>query len=228
MEETQFVCYNCAEVFDKKYSTKEHIPARNLSDVLSSEYKKNRITVLCCEDCNKSYSSLDEEFRNWIGTMNNNDEFSEISGKTVKSIHRKDKALNRVSFLPNGLIGVKFKKKDIENYHIKNFKGLFYHEYNLPIKNSNYTFLVNFEDGVQQNRQLFIDYLNLFKWKKSGHDDVFQYSIQPFNIQVFNENIKKTDNIPLDDLLNEENSDMFVAIMRYNKQHGVLVIAQRK
>lgn len=86
----ELFCYNCRIPLLPADNKREHIPAQNLYEGYSPEYKKNRIVVPCCFTCNNRFSKIDQEIRDFIGigkeTMGSDDI---ITQKAVRSIMRK-------------------------------------------------------------------------------------------------------------------------------------------
>jgi len=215
--EKDIQCYNCTEFFSSKEITKEHIPAQSLFEGLSDEYKTNRITVPSCFECNNGYSKADEEFRNLIGSINKYDHLDRVSAKTSRSVLRKS-GTKRLLFDNSGkIIAVEFEDRLIKDFHIKNFKGVFYKEYGYSIPNS-YKILVNIDENDWSKQILAcIGYLkNNFLWKYSGHEDVFKYIIQPFREGV---EFNGEDFDPIED------EPYFIALLDYNKLHAAIVPA---
>lgn len=75
---------------------------------------------------------------------------------------------------------VNFDFSQFKNFHVKNFKAVFYHEYGLPI--SDYNIHVLYDKSMLNNSiYRLINYLNNnFDWKYSGDKNIFKYKIQPF------------------------------------------------
>lgn len=214
-------CYNCGKILDND-KTREHIPARTLFEGYDEKYKVNRITVPACFDCNNKYSPTDEEFRNMIGIIAKRKENNTITDKSVKSILRKEKGVNRLYFNPFGkVIGVEFCQQPIEEFHKKNFKGLFYYQYGYPLPD-NYELAVNIDENDYSEATLgFISYLKeFFEWKYSGHKDILSYCLQPFRLNITE---KDKNDLPLS---NDEN--IIVGALKYNQEHVALVFAIRK
>lgn len=215
-------CYNCGKLLGKKEETKEHIPARTLFEGYDEKYKVNRITVPACFECNNSYSPTDKEFRNMIGIIAKQKENNTITKTSVKSILGNDSGYNRLRMNIFGdIIGVTFFQKQIEDFHKKNFKGLFYYQYGYPLP-KNYELVVNIDENDYSNLTLsFIDYLkNYFEWKHSGHEDILSYCIQPFRFGIFNPGKK--------DLALNKDENLIIGILKYNREHVALVTAIRK
>jgi hypothetical protein len=216
------LCYNCRKEFDAKDITKEHIPAKNLFEGYDEKYKVNRITVPACSECNGKYSPTDEEFRNMIGVIAKRKENQKITEKAVKSILRKESGKQRLSINDLGKIsGVSFGQTPIEDFHKKNFKGLFYHQYGTVLPD-NYELFVNIDENDWSDITLgILGYLkDLFTWKHSGHPDILSYVIQPFRIGMSNPTKK--------DLSPQKDENIFVGYLDYNKEHAALVLAVRK
>ncbi len=215
-------CYNCGKELKEGQSTKEHIPAKTMFKGYDSNYKANRITVPSCFDCNNEYSRVDEEFRNMIGIKARRKENDIITEKSVKSILRKDPCKSRLRYdMEGNVYGVEFNEKDIIDYHVKNFKGVFYYQYGYPLPDC-YDITVNIDENDYSDFTLCtIGYLKeLFNWKCSGHEDIFKYCIQPYRLGVINDSKK--------DLLLEEDEKVIVGGLVYNQEHAALVYAVRK
>lgn len=209
-------CYNCGKVLAEHDVTREHIPAKNLFEGYDDSYKANRITVPACYECNQKYSLTDEEFRNVVGVISNVSDNNAVSTKSVRSILRKSKG-SRLHFDTFGFVrAVSFNKKHITDFHIKNFKGVFYNEYNLPVP-SNMTIVVDINETYDEKRMGCIGYLrDNFLWKYSGHPDIFKYILQPFR-EVISKDKK--------DLIPTASDHYFMALQVYNQSHAALVIA---
>ena len=215
-------CYNCGKELSKKEITREHIPAKTLFEGYDENYKVNRITVPACFDCNNKYSPTDEEFRNMIGIIAKRKTNNSITDKSIKSILRKENGLERLQFNPFGKVtGVEFCQQPIEEFHKKNFKGLFYYQYGFPLSD-NYELAVNIDENDYSEFTLgVIGYLKeFFEWKNSGHKDILSYCIQPFRL-----GINKTDK---NDLELSNNENIIAGAFIYNQEHAALVFAVRK
>jgi hypothetical protein len=215
------ICYNCSKKLDRISETKEHIPAKSLFEGYDESYKVNRITVSACKECNGKYSPTDEEFRNMMGIISEKTEDKKITEKSVSSVLRKDKQFERLCFNSFGKVsGVTFSQGTIEEFHIKNFKGLFMYEYGIVLPEK-YTVVVNMnENDWSETMKGILGFFELFDWKFSGHPDIFQYKLQPLRIGIRNNDksdLKPTDNEPF-----------FVGLLYYKKQHVALVLANNK
>jgi hypothetical protein len=207
-------CYNCGKYFDKKETNKEHIPAQGLYQGYDAIYKNNRITVRSCVNCNSSYSKDDEEFRNMVGIMNSAAERKMLSEKSAKSIIKINKEYNRIrTDLFGNIVGVEFNQSNIHSFHVKNFRGLYYHEYKVAISDD-YS-IVSLPEPTEKTYHLIHYLVDNFKWKISGHRDVFGYIIQPLR------EIKEQ----LIDLKPDETDKVILACMDYNNSHTALVVA---
>lgn len=214
-------CYNCGKELDNN-STKEHIPARALFDGYDEKYKTNRITVPACFDCNNKYSTTDEEFRNMIGIMAKHTENNAVTDNAVKSILRKDTEHKRLLVDSSMEVrGVTFSQQTIEDFHKKNFMGLFYHQYGYPLP-ANYKLVVDIcENGRSEFAQHMIDYLNnLFEKKVSGHEDILSYCLQPVREKITNPDKK---DLPLN-----KDENIIACMLTYNQEHTALVYAIRE
>lgn len=214
-------CYNCGIEIESNEATAEHIPAKNLFTGYDNKYKVNLITVHACSKCNGGYSPTDEEFRNMIGVISKHKENNKITEKSIRSILRKDKQLTRLDFNRlNKVSGVTFSKGTIEEFHKKNFKGLFKHQYD-KILSDNYELWVNIDENDWSNLSLgILGFLKMFDWKHSGHPDIFTYKLQPFRVDI--------ENLTKQDLKQEINEPYFVCLMEYNREHIALVVAFNK
>jgi len=214
-------CYNCGIEISKKNGnqTKEHIPAKNLFEGYDDKYKNNRITVPSCLVCNNGSIDLDNEFRDMIGTISNHNELNVIAKNTVKSIFHYNKQYNRLHINKSGEVtGVTFNKRLILDNHKKIFKGLFYDQYKKPIGSEYH--IVSTVDPTDQT-QMFVAYLqHNFKWKCSGHPDVFEYILQPFR--------ENFDNPSKKDLKYKDGERAYLGLLKYNQSHVALVFATNK
>ena len=214
-------CYNCGCLLDNSNQTKEHIPPKNLFAGYGDNYKINRIVVPACHNCNNTYSPLDEDFRNFIGTISNVKENDVISRKAAESMVANTKERNRIYVDSlNQVIGVKFDASQIEKYHIKNFKGLFYYQYGYSLP-QDYKFYVSFDnDDHSDYTSTCLSYLkNNYRWNFSGHENIFKYILQPVR--------KILENPDKNDLQIKEDDNLFACIMIYNQSHCALVCAIR-
>jgi len=214
-------CYNCSKKLEKKEVTREHIPARNLFVGYDEKYKVNRITVPSCYTCNNQYSPTDKEFRNLIGIIAKRKENNEITKKAVKSIAENPNSDRLVKNIFGEISGIKFNQTPIEDFHKKNFKGLYYFQYGKPLSDE-YTLFVNIDEADYSDFTLVVlGYLkDMFNWKYSGHSDILSYCIQPFRLGITNDS--------KEDLGLQENEDFFVGFLNYNQEHAALIIAVRK
>ncbi len=210
-------CYNCGKPISKKdgTETREHIPAQNLFAGYSDEFKMNRIVVPACKVCNGGSSTVDEEFRNMIGIISNYGEQQTISANAAKSIITHKKQFYRIRLDSAGSVkSVEFNKKLLLDNHIKVFRGLFYHQYKRPVP-SEYKVGASFDPTEFSGS--CIRYLEEnFKWKYSGHADVFDYILQPFRENLVNPD--KNDIVPV------EKEPFYFGLLRYNKSHAALVV----
>lgn len=217
------ICYNCEKPIDEKEITREHVPAKNLFEGYDEKYKVNRITVAACLKCNGEYSPTDEDFRNMIGAIAKRKENNEITEKTKRSLIRKDPERKSFSLDSLGKIsGITLNEITIEDYHKKNFKALYYAKYATTINEDEYDIYVNIDENDWSHATLgILGYLkDLFERYKSGHEDILNYSIQPFRLGIQNPS--------LEDLKPDENDNMYVGFFEYNREHAALVIAVKK
>ncbi len=212
-------CYNCGKEING-IITREHIPARALFEGFDRQYKNNIITVPACFECNNSYSSTDEEFRNMIGVIAKREANEQLTKKSVKSVLRKKDGYKRLVYESIERIdGVRFDEAHIENFHKKNFKGIFYHQYGKPLPYDFILFVSIDENDCSSATKGIISYLKgFFEWKFSGHKDIFQYCMQPVR-----ENIQQRDKEDKSDLELLDSDTLIACAMIYNQEHAALV-----
>lgn len=188
-------CYNCGNSFSEDELTKEHIPPKCFSDVYPNEFKNNRITVLCCDECNNEYSKIDADLRDMIAIAkdgrNGNDKFLEKGVNSI--IRRKVYGKDYVYDDTKGQYKISFNYKPIELLFDKCHKGMFYHKYGYPIDHDFVSQasqkLVNEKHNTANNKI----FENFHKSKPdsfiiSGHPEIFAASIlayKPSNGNTF-------------------------------------------
>lgn len=221
VNKNEIYCYNCSKKLDKKEVTREHIPAQNLFIGYDVKYKVNRITVPACYTCNNRYSPTDKEFRNLIGIIAKRKENNEIAKKAFKSITNNSKSDRFIKNIFGEISGITFNQTPIEEFHKKNFKGLYYYQFSKPLSDD-YDLFVNIDEADYSDFTLgVLGYLkDMFNWKHSGHPDILSYCVQPFRLEITNDT--------KEDLTLNENEDFVVGCMKYNQEHAALVIAVRK
>lgn len=221
MRQSDMKCYNCGNNITADQNHREHIPPKNLFEGFPIAYRETRIVVPACYTCNQSFSYADEEFRNWIGIINKNPEAGKLVEKTTRSFLRLDSKLARIYFnvFNQFPYAVKFDINVIKEFHIKNFKGLFYFNYGYPLPN-NYRVLAHFDNFFQQEKsQKLVNYLTRnFSWKVSGHENVFKYILQPF---------RSDHNFDGNDIEPNEEEKYFLAVMYYTKNHATLMLVDK-
>ncbi|WES95741.1 hypothetical protein P2W68_12820 [Chryseobacterium arthrosphaerae] len=222
-------CYNCGGELTLKNKTREHIPAKNLFNGYPDEYKLNRIVVPACFDCNNQYSQIDQEIRDVIGILNNNNELQkEVTRQAVKSIMRKSNWVNRVGMgeeLQN--ISVSFKYDDLRELHLKNFKGIFFYNYNFPLpQNFNLEIIAEGDDADErfvEIKKMIQNYLLDKDWKVSGHGDVFKYKIAMLNLK------EESDDFDFSETSNIEDCDLIICeIFYHNIINPIIFAAENK
>ena len=213
-------CYNCGKELTAENSTTEHIPARNLFAGLAEEYSQNRITVLGCFECNNSFSGIDEEFRNLIGVINNNDELSTLTKKTASSMVRGKKKIERVLLDKESgkAVNTTFDKDILIEYSSKNFRGVYCNNYGVPIS-SDFKICVRLENDFDDNSNQILNYLHNFNWQCSGHQDVFKFKLQPFR------NNYDFDGV---DIIPNGTDNIFICNLVYHNLHSAIVVAERR
>jgi hypothetical protein len=218
-------CYNCGIELTAETNHAEHVPAKNLFSTYPDEFKKELLTVPSCFDCNNDFSKIDQEIRDAIGIMNeNNDLQSEMTRKAVKSIMRRSNWINRVVSVDDGrAFEVSFSYDDFEKLHIKNFKGLFYAKYGFPIPNDYEIKIIAEGDEDNDKLQSIAKFLYGYtdegiEWNTIGHEDVFQYKIKAM---IPDKNGMIYDNVDI------KNAVGFVCTMHYHNAIKPLIIASK-
>lgn len=194
------ICYNCGIELTDEIATSEHIPAKNLFVGVPHEQKQNLLTVPACFECNQKFSAIDSEIRDMIGISNDSlVDKQELTGKAVRGIFKQKSFLERLHFDAHGqVIAVTFNQKVAVDIHTKNFRGLFFKEYQTIVPDN---FEINIIADGSPDREmtvafLFHDFLRHDNpdWKYSGHPDIFKYLISGFTTDA-NKNIVKTNDI---------------------------------
>ena len=218
-------CYNCTKELDKRSVTKEHIPAKANFVGFSNEYKVNRITVPACYKCNQDYSTIDQEIRDAIGIMNENNEMHNvITEMAVSSLLKQKNANERLIFKSGIVLGVVFDREIFKKLHIKNFKGIFYYEFGLPISND-FIFEVILEEKfeIASKYKWFNTLYNYVsdqnETKVSGHRDIFEYKLKKMNLNENNE---------LNEIGQLEDAKAFVGFINYLDSMKVVILAIRE
>lgn len=218
------ICYYCCKPIQKSELTREHIPAKNLYADLPEEFKKDLVTVPAHKICNNLFSKIDHIMRDMIGISNNSlSEKVEMTRKSVSSIQRDKKWRKRIIIDENRrLQGVTFDGDLLEMYHVKNFRGLFYHKYQKPLSKE-YVVKAIMMDGDTINDadktmfNMLIDPGKTKEWKHIGHPDVFLYKIKSFRIE-HNKLVKAKD---------MAKAKIIACAMFYHNDKGAVLIAER-
>ena len=186
----EILCYDCGQPIKKSEMSKEHIPAQCLFAGYGDKYKENRITVPAHQSCNHSYSDIDQELRDVIGiTTDNMTDKKELVSKSLRSIFSKKQNNERFSS-DSGVLYVDFNYEALRELHIKNFKGLFYHKFHIPLPEKFKIEIITEEDQdlftLGQIKDLYHTINDTFpQWEKSGHKDIFKYKVIVFDNNGF-------------------------------------------
>lgn len=214
----QNLCYDCGKIINDGEKDTEHIPAKCFYFGYGDEYKQNRITVNSHKVCNHKYSKIDQELRDAIGIMKNNQtDKSEITSKSVRSILRRKDGVERISS-SEGAFFVNFNYSHLRDLHIKNFKGIFYNKFGIPVlEKYKIEILTNGDEDIfpiDSIQTLFhsIDQ-NISNWSISGHIDIFKYKIAVI------------DNNSLSELNVNSNEQIIFCVMVYHEEIKCLAIA---
>lgn len=184
------VCYDCGCELNSSNRTKEHVPAQNLYEGFSDEFKNQRITVPACATCNGKYSKIDQEIRDLIAVKNDSEkEKIEFAGKGLRSILRRKNWKDRVYTDINGNAkGVSFDYNQLCELHIKNFKALFYRKYGFPLPKE-YKISIGTEGDELDEKwlktiQCMHDYIRTDKeWEVSGSAEVFKFILKDITLE---------------------------------------------
>lgn len=175
------ICYNCGVLLTNEDATVEHIPAKNLYEEYPSEYKKDRITVPACFDCNQLYSKIDAELRDLIAVKNESDtERIAITSKGVRSIMGRTNWKDRIFMNEEGqVIAVNFSYDDLRTFHIKNFKALFFRKYGfvLPEEFEIKVITEGDDDKIDLATSMYHYLVDNKPYEISGHEDIFKFII---------------------------------------------------
>jgi len=220
------LCYNCGVELTKENRTKEHIPAQNTFIGYSPEYKLNRLTVPACFDCNHDFSKIDKEIRDAIGVMNEDDpNQEEITKKAIEAIMREKNWTERVEINDGIVTSVSFSYEAFKKLHIKNFKGIFYSKYGIPLpEDFNIEIIAegDFEDSkLSSIANAFTDYVSDGgNFNVSGHPDIFQYKLKTLTPMYGGDQINDSPTL--------ENALGVVGILIYHKNLKAVIIAAKK
>lgn len=217
-----FQCYNCGNFFDYQNITKEHVPAQNLFNGYSVDYKKNRITVNACKPCNEKYSKIDQVLRDAIGILNEtNKDQAELTRQSVKSILRPSDGKKRLVPVISGGFDVIFEYSHFVELHKKNFKALFLKRYGYSINENEFKIQVICE-GDENNDDAMKIYYDMFHytedvpWSISGHEDIFLFRMKSINVN------SKTEIV---DTMNLSEAIGVAAVLVYHKVLCAVVVA---
>lgn len=231
-KDNSMLCCYCGEpMISKKIASKErkypgkgetvdHIPQKCLFDGYGPEYSVNRLTVPSCRECNDNFAKIESDLRDLIGIANDkNDNQIEITKSGVTSILRQKKWKNRLHTDENGYIcGVEFNFARIELNHIKNFKGLYYKEFNCVVP-KDYIINVIDQPTTHSVENYIIPFMeNNAIWKKSGHEDIFRYKIVPY--KSYNRQVVKADRL--------SDSIGVFCLLNYHKSLFISVVGLKK
>lgn len=216
------ICFNCGIPISRKEGneTVEHIPLQSLFHDLGPEYKINRITVPCCLTCNKDTSqTIDEEFRNFIGSIVEGRLSMPLADKTIRSVLDHKKQFDRIVVDNYGNMGLKSEKGIVHSYAEKVFRGIFFHHYKRFLSRD---FTIGIDIGDKEKTgdlsQPFMNYLlRNFEYKHSGSPDVFRYILQPYRKGFSQE--KKIDLVP------DQSDVWFGALMTFSNTFTVMAYA---
>lgn len=181
-------CYNCGCELTKDKVTREHIPMKALFEGYPKDNLTELFTVPACNYCNNKYSKIEEDFRNLIAIWSTNEEVDISSGILQKAL-RSHKLQSKIKKSQD--YSITFNVQDYINVHIKNFKGLYYHQYGMPLL-STYQIIVLEDLSDKNNISLRLSLIlkimrERIKFKDLlaiGHKDIFQYKIEDIGFAI--------------------------------------------
>lgn len=226
MKNKNLRCYNCGIQLTKDTKTREHIPAKNTWAGYDEEYKINRIRVDACFTCNNGYANIDSVVRDAMGVISADELQKELIEKAARSIIKQGNLKDRIQVSLDGKdVFFDFKYEDLQQIWIKDFKGVFYHNYRFPLP-TNYDITAIFElDKTDEELFRMVKYIQNYvvqednNWCLSAHEDIFQYKIRA---GVHDENGNIIDTTQIDDAL------IFAGVLIYYKKITAVVFAIRK
>jgi hypothetical protein len=218
------ICYDCGKELTKENYTVEHVPAQNLYEGFGDEYKKNRITVPACFDCNQKYSKIDQELRDVLAIKNEStEEKQSLTGKGVRSILRRSNWKDRTHFDNQGrVIAVTFNYDELRMFHIKNFKALFFRKYGFPIpEDFEVGILSEGDEAKKVSAQAIYDYTMINKeFELSGHPDIFKFILKGMAQDKENNNAYESNNF--------EELSAVTGVLVYHNEITAVIVAGKK
>jgi len=206
--------------YPPKGETTEHIPQKCLYDGYGDDYKLNRLTVVSCLECNQIYSGVENDLRDYIGIINdNNKKQQELTKKGAESIDGEKNGENRIVKDEQGNVrGVIFDYNRIDKNHIKNFKGVYNKKFK-SIVPKHYDIKVVYLPSDEEVVNLALKFLEENStWEISGHDDIFRYKVVRYKSRGSTMVVSST---------LRESLGAF-ALLEYHKSIQVLIIGRRK
>lgn len=181
-------CYNCGCELTKNEKTREHIPMKALYKGYSKDNLIEPVTVPACNACNNQYSKIEEDFRNLIALWSINERVDISSGVLHKAL-RSPKLLSKI--IKSNDCYITYNTQDYIDVHIKNFKGLYYHQYGMPLPS---TYKINVLEDLSDKNNASQELILLLKVMKErvkskdllviGHKDIFQYKIENLGFAI--------------------------------------------
>lgn len=219
------ICYNCGKPLTPEIATVEHVPAKNLYDGFSDEFKRNRITVPACYDCNQKFSKIDQEIRDALAVKSDDPNQKQLlTGKGVRSILRRQNWKNRTYRNEQGqVIAVDFSYDDLREIHIKNFKALFYRKYGHPVPEEFEIDII--ADGDNERKveigKVLFDYVQLDKsFEFSGHPDIFKFILKDLTPDIPNDTFHESGDL--------NQAVGVAALLVYHNDIGAILLAGKK
>lgn len=182
-------CYNCGILIPDEEKTWEHVPMDSLYKGFAEEDKRTRIKVCGCRSCNQQYSFIEQRLRNLIaviGRIKHRDDLSEIIQASDRSLKTDKEFRGQWIKLDDENYYFSFNTKDFDDIHIKNMKGLIYHEFGVPLLDDEYKISVGSDCGIEDRGEgpfnMNLDTSRSFfsrqtDWKESGNPDIFKYKL---------------------------------------------------
>lgn len=183
-------CYNCGNPIPNEDRTDEHIPMQALYKGLNGPKNRNNWIRVCgCKSCNDKYSQIEQRLRNLIAVLakqKGRNDLSKIIEASDRSLKTDLEYREQWTKFDDGNYYFRFNTKDYDNIHIKNMKGIIYHEFDVPLLDDEYKISVDSDCGIEDRGEnpsdMLLDttrsyFLRQSDWMESGNPDIFKYRL---------------------------------------------------
>lgn len=215
-------CFNCGislHLLPRMERTKDHIPPQCLFVGFPEGHKVNRKTVPCCLSCHKTFSTVDELFRNVLGFAYDLDHGNvEITKVAVAQLLKSGQIIRSTDGAPS----ITVSQADIHFFLKRCFKAIYYKTYSEIFPEDQFEIAIIDENDTANIEGAIIiqQYItHEGRWDVSGNSDVFKYTIKRM---AFDE---KEEMITAPTLLDAE---LIGAIMIFLERYAAVVIAKKK